>query len=432
MKIVHQRIIAIVFILIGAAASAGEKGYTIQDAYKAALGTNETVKIAEEDILQSEFRVDQAWTYLYPRLVARGAYTKFNDTLPSGGGAFIFQPNDQYSAGLVLTQPLYTGGRTVAALRTTQKMLDVSKKGLTVSQQEVMIKVTEAFYGVLKAQKSIEISGRSLERMERHKKVTEREAATRKSKANVSALLRANTLVSQARISLVRAEDGLKVAREKLSLLTRLPVDAEFAEPKPAETPTDGIDTLMRTAFTNREDYKSSELKQNIAAENITIVRGAHYPQVYAEAGLTYLHSVPETGMDAKSYYGGLRLHIPIFEGGLMKSETAEARSKLRQSEFATQLMKRAIESEVHEAYINLRTIASVLDTARIQLGYAKENFDAVEGLFAEGLAPSLSLIDAEQALSFAEREIMNATYDQQLAILRLRKSLGTLGKEGL
>jgi len=430
MKIIHQAMIAIVFILICAAASAGEKGYTIEDAYKAALGTNETVKMAEEDILQSEFRVDQAWTHLYPRLDARGAYTRFNDTLPPGGGAFIFQPTDQYSAGLVLTQPLYTGGRTYAALRTTQKMLEVSKKGLTVSEQNIMIGVTEAFYGVLKAQKSIEISGRSLERMEHHKKVTEREAATRKSKANVSALLRANTLVSQARISLVRAEDGLKVAREKLSLLTRIPVDAELAEPKPSETPTDGIDKLMETAFTNREDYKSSQVNQNIAAENITIVRGGHYPQVYAEAGLTYLHSVPETGMDATSYYGGLRIQIPIFEGGLMKSEVAEARSKLRKSEFETLSMKRNIESEVHEAHINLRTIASVLDTARVQLGYARENFDAVEGLFAEGLAPSLSLIDAEQALSFAEREIMNATYDQQLAILRLRKSVGTLGKE--
>jgi outer membrane protein TolC len=60
---------------------------------------------------------------------------------------------------------------------------------------------------------------------------------------------------------------------------------------------------------------------------------------------------------------------------------------------------------------------------------YAKGNYEAVEGLFSEGLLASLSLIDAEQALTMAERELMSATYDRQIAILRLKKATGTLGK---
>lgn len=114
-----------------------------------------------------------------------------------------------------------------------------------------------------------------------------------------------------------------------------------------------------------------------------------------------------------------------------MKAEVAEAHSKLRQAQFATDFLRNSIGSEVQEAYVNLQTASSVLDTARLQLQYAKDNFDAVEGLFAEGLIPSLSLIDAEQALNMAERELMNTTYDRQVAILRLKKSVGMLGKEG-
>jgi outer membrane protein TolC len=78
---------------------------------------------------------------------------------------------------------------------------------------------------------------------------------------------------------------------------------------------------------------------------------------------------------------------------------------------------------------VNLQTVASVLDTAKLQMDYAKRNFDAVDGLFTEGLLASLSLIDAEQALTFAEREVINATYDREIAILRLKRSMGTLGK---
>ncbi len=416
---------------LSAQARSADKIYTLQDAYQSALGTNESVKIAEESLFQSEYRIDQAWTYIYPRLNGRSSYTRYNESLPPEGGPFIFQPLTQLQAALVLTQPLYTGGRTLAALRTAKTLREASSAGLTSAKQDILLGAAQAYYGVIKAQKLVEMSRNSLERMERHKKVTEREASTRRTKANVSALLRATTLVSQAQINLVRAEDGLKIAREQLNLVTKLPVDATLGEPASLDQPKEPLQQMQATALSSRPDYAGAQLSKKVAEENVTIVKGSHYPQLSAEAGLQYQESSPKTAFDGTIYYGALRLQVPIFEGGLMKAETAEARSKVRQSELATALLQRSIETEVHEAYINLQTVSSVLETAKLQMGYAKDNFDAVEGLYSEGLLSSLSLIDAEQALLQAEQGLVNATYDQQLAILRLRKSIGTLGIEG-
>jgi outer membrane protein TolC len=113
-----------------------------------------------------------------------------------------------------------------------------------------------------------------------------------------------------------------------------------------------------------------------------------------------------------------------------MKAEVSEAKSKVRQAELSSDFLRKSIESDVHEAYVNLQTVTSVLDTAKLEMEYAKGNYEAVEGLFSEGLLASLSLIDAEQALTMAERELMNAAYDRQVAILRLKRSIGMLGKE--
>ena len=113
-----------------------------------------------------------------------------------------------------------------------------------------------------------------------------------------------------------------------------------------------------------------------------------------------------------------------------MKAEVAEAKSKQRQAELSSVLLRRQIENDVRETHINYQTIVYVLETARLEFEDAKKNFDTVEGLFSEGLVASLALIDAEQALSQAEQELVNATYDEQLAILRLRKSTGTLGMD--
>jgi len=290
--IIVQTLICLVFFN---GAYAEEKQYTITDAYRAAINDNEIIKIAEESVVQSDTRIDQAWTYLYPRLNARAAYTRFNEMLPSGGGPFIFQPTDSYQAALVLTQPLYTGGRTLAALRSAQKMREASAAGLSVTRQDLTLSVAEAYYSVMKAQKAVDISKRSLERMERHQLITEREASTRKSKANQSALLRANSLVSQARISLLRSQDGLTIARDKLSLLTKLPKDAKYTEPPALDQPAGDLNALVKTALTGRDDYAASIVNRNIAEENVTIVSGGHHPQLYAEAGMTYQDSRPET-----------------------------------------------------------------------------------------------------------------------------------------
>lgn len=411
-------------------AFAGTAVVSLEEAYRAAVGSHELVKIAEEDVLQSGFRVDQAWTYLYPRLNARAAFTRYNDTLPKDGGSFVFQPNEQYQAVLVLTQPLYTGGRTMAALRTAEKMREVSTSGVSVAKQETMFRVAEAYYGVLKAKRFVEVTERSLKRMERHKETTEREAATRKNRANQSSLLRANSLVSQSRIALVRAQDGLRIVRDKLVLLTKLPQDIDVAEPAELEKPAATLQELQLRAVAGRDDYAATKAQVKVAEEGIAIVQGGHYPQVYAEAGLQYQTSTPATMMDATTYYGGLRLQIPIFEGGLMKSEVSEAKSKVRQAGLNVDLLRKTIESEVQESYVNLQTVESVLATAKLLFEYAKGNYDAVEALSDDGLLPSLSLIDAEQALTMAERELIGAGYDRQLAILRLNKSMGLLGKD--
>jgi outer membrane protein len=276
----------------------------------------------------------------------------------------------------------------------------------------------------------VERSRDSVERMERHKRVTEQEAATRKTKANISNLLRARTLVSQARIFLTRDENNLRVARQRLNLVTSLPESARLTEPSPQTDPGKTLDQLKTIALGNRNDYAASKLAEKVAAENITIVKGSHYPQVYAEAAYRYTDSDPATMLDGSIHYGGVRLAVPLFEGGLMKAEVSEARSKHRQSELSRQRLERAIETDVHESYVDYQTLTSVLDAVQKQHEDARSNFRAVESLFAQGLVSSLALIDAQQALFLTERELVNAIYDQQLAILRLKKSVGILGKD--
>src|SRR5450759_4542386 len=100
-KMVQVIVLLISVMLCAATASAGDKVVTLEEACSAALSANENMKMMEEGVAQSDSRVDQAWTYVYPRVVAQSAYTKYNDTLPPGGGPFLFQPDQQFTAALI-------------------------------------------------------------------------------------------------------------------------------------------------------------------------------------------------------------------------------------------------------------------------------------------------------------------------------------------
>ncbi|HAK59534.1 MAG TPA: hypothetical protein DCO77_03995, partial [Nitrospiraceae bacterium] len=151
MTMAYRFILSILLALTATHSFAADRVYTLQDAYEAALGTSEIVKIAEEGVVQAESIVDQAWTYVYPRLTGEAGYTRYNEILPPSGG-FVFQPLDDFRAGLILTQPLYTGGRTFAALRSAKKLRAVSRGELKATKQDTLLNVAEAYYGVLRAQ----------------------------------------------------------------------------------------------------------------------------------------------------------------------------------------------------------------------------------------------------------------------------------------
>ncbi|MGH7275291.1 MAG: TolC family protein, partial [Nitrospiria bacterium] len=120
-----------------------------------------------------------------------------------------------------------------------------------------------------------------------------------------------------------------------------------------------------------------------------------------------------------------LTLTFPLFEGGLRMAELREARSKARQAGLERTLLEDRIEVSVKSALHDLAAVESVLENFKDQLASAQENFTLVEKQFAFGLATNIDVLDANSLLHDAQRQLSNATYNRDLAVLRLQKTVG-------
>lgn len=408
---------------------AAAQEYSLDDLYRIALERAERIKMSEEDLYITERVRDKALAVLLPKLSVFGDYTRYSDDKTSGSG-FIIQPEDSTSWGLRLDQTLSLSGRELTAFKISKENIEKSRHDLYTAKEEYLLGVSSAYYDVLMAQKAVEIARANVERLTKHRDA----AAIRLKVGEVTktALLRAEAELSGAQSELVRAENSLRLAKAVLARLVGMNEDYDLKESGgKAETFKDrSLVSLKEEAIVERSEVRSLDIQRKAAEDQVRYVRGAYWPTVSIEGVYKRKEDSPaSTFVLEETAYGGLRLNFPFFEGGLRRAEVKEAEAKQRQSELIYEDLKKTINIEVENAYLDLITQREILKSLEDQLAFARDNYNATSKQFEFGLANSIDVMDANTLLVTAERQLAEARLNYQLADLRLKRATGTLLK---
>jgi len=432
-------ILGFLFIFIPYSVSAEE--YSLDDLYRLALGRSETIKITEEDLYISERGKDKAISTLLPTLSTFGGHTRYSEEKRSATSTL--QPEYSTSWGLRLDQSFSLSGRELTALKIAKDTIIKTVFDLDAVKEGHLLSVASAYYDVLKSKKAVEIAMVNVERLTKH-----RDAAKTRLKvgeATKTVLLRAEAELSGAQADLIKAENNLRLAKVILARTVGIEGDYDIRESQglgvrgqelkeldiiTANCQLTTVDCLKQRALSERVELKALERQKKIAEDGVKYAKGLYWPTLSVEGVYSWKEDHPASSFTTKeSIYGGLRLAFPFFEGGLRRAEVKEAEAKLRQAEYRLSDFKHSVNVEVEDAYLNLITQSGILDKLQSEKEYAMDNYNAVSKQFEHGLANSIDVMDANTLLVTAERELTNAKYDYQLAILKLRRATGTLLK---
>lgn len=422
--------IAALFLISGSvhAAQAPVAAITLDEAYRMAMAANENVKIAGEGVAQAEANLDKSLSKILPNVTAEGTYTRYSEQQKSASG-FTIQPDDSTRADFKITQPLYSGGREWTARRQAKLNVERSREGFDSTRERIIRSTARAYFGVLKAQKDVEIKEAALKRADERNKVAA--ARFRVGEVTKAAVLRAEAESAGAAAELTKARSNLTDAGNFLKRVIGADGDISVTEP-PGQAPLDSdARELVKRAYASRRDYRQSQLDEKIAVEGVTLARGSFMPSLRAEGLYSWRDQHPQTTFFQRdTLSASVVLTYPIFEGGLRKAELSEANSRLRESELRRIGLKRDIEIQVTESFNNIEAIRAALESYKKQLSFSEENYNMVFQQFKFGLATTVDVIDADTALISAQRSYVNSTYDLQLAILELKYNVGVLMDE--
>jgi len=244
-------------------------------------------------------------------------------------------------------------------------------------------------------------------------------------------LLYAEVQLASGQRNLVKAENGVAVAKARFNTVLRRPVTASVeVEDILTYRPMGGsLEECLQTALERRPEIRSTNLGIRQAEKGVALAKGDYYPSVslvgnYARAGDT--PSVSGSLYEEKdSWYVAAVASWNFWEWGRTRYNVDVRKSRLVQAQDGMVNLTDLISLDVKNAYLYVREAEKQIFVAEKAIEQAEENFRINRERYKEQVATSTDVIDAETLLTQTKSDYSNALSDYSIAIARLERSMG-------
>lgn len=401
---------------------------SLDDVLAATIETNEAMGIAGEDVLQAESQKKRYLMSLTPD-ISLSAYRRrvgnFADSDGEGGGGGgggnFLPEGTRYGYNLSLTQPLFTGGRALAAYRGAgdQENALIIQEELT--RRDLLVAATEAYYGVLATMETVRISEQAVVRAKRHLELADKRLEL--GEGLMTDKLRAEVNLADVTGDVTRFRNFLADARVRVHRISGRPLAKSPAGVVPLEEVTGAVDDLIAEALETRLEREQDRLSIDAAAEDVKEKKGRFFPIIFFNAN--YYGDGEKIEEQEDGWDAGVFLEFPLYQSASRHYLLKESKSALRQAQLRKDARTKDIALEVSELYNALEASGTRVTTLRKQVELARENVRLAEKRFGVGLADSLETVDAQTALLDAEVKLTAEVLTYEVAKLRLYRALG-------
>ncbi len=367
----------------------------------------------------------------YQRSVIQQNVTKAsNPSFPTGASSY---PNS--SMTLTITQPLY---RPQASIKMDQAAIAIEQAKLNVvaAEQDLILRVATAYLGVLAADDGLELS-----QAEREATQKQNDLAKTRLQAGLGTIVQLHD--TEARLSLTQAKEiearvrlddakvGIKeIVGEAATTVRRFKSDFDVTAPFPAT-----FQPWVDAALEQNLALQSRKMAVEISGLEISRQRAGYKPTLNAVGSYTRLNSggsLYGAGQKADTAEIGLRLNIPLTDGGMTSSLTREAVARNEKAIQEREQEARRTERVARSAFGTVVASSETLAALRKAVGAQESALQArLEG-FGSGLYNVIAVMDAYRLYHGAQRDFLQVRYDYLINRLKLKQAVGALGRGDL
>jgi outer membrane protein len=420
---------------------------TLQQAVSISLEKNPERKAAMADTKAASADVKEARSFLLPRVTFSETATRGNDPVYVFGSELRQQrfttadfalnalntptPLGNFATRFGGTWNLFDSFGSWQAVNRAERVKDATGHQLERTNQEIIFRVVDSYYGVLLARKQLEVAEQSM-------KTAQAILNQSKDRFESGVVVESDYLSAQVRLAtrkqeLIRAQNNLALARAQLSTTMGLSTETEF---DPADTlaertlPTTSLEEAEKQAMEMRPDLKRVRSEEAAQQQSVSIAKSAFGPRVNAFANWEADNPTFVAGGGGNNWLAGIEVRFDLFEGGAKRAQLSHEQAMQEKIVAAKEMASDAVRLEVRHAYYDVDAARQQIEVARATIAEAQESLRINQNRYDSGLSTIADLMAAEEAARRTQMDYWEAVYRYHTGYANLELASGTLNPQ--
>jgi outer membrane protein len=341
------------------------------------------------------------------------------------------------NANISASQPLYRPAN-LATYEQGRKQVEVAKAQLASVEQDLILRVSQAYFDVLAAQDNLVL-------VREQKKAVAEQFASAKRNFEVGTATITDSREAEAQYDLILAEEinvenDVRVKRLALELIVGRPANElkPLARPVvlPPVTPSEP-EPWVQIAYENNPTVQQSRLALDIAKLGVAKAYAGHKPtlDLTASYGNTrYPGGNSSTGFYTRTTAGtvGLSFNLPVFSGFLVQNQVKEALSLEEKAKSDVDAAERSVAQFTRAAVYSLKSGLGRVKALETAEASTQSALDANVLGYQVGVRINLDVLNSQTKVFATKRDLDQTRYNVLVGGLRLRQAAGTLKLEDL
>lgn len=374
--------------------------------------------------------------------IARAAYFPSISSTSESGHEFVDNPAERnandgqngkassrtaYSQNLTVSQNLFDGFQSEAAMRTARLNKEIARISLENTKQNTVFAGVRAYVNVLRQKRLVELARENEATIQRQLNL-EDERVRRGSGAGIDVLTAKSRLqVSKERRVTFEGALNDAVTRYAQTFGHAPNVDAMMDPVPPVELIPSTLEHSIEIALNENPSLENAGATVEVARERQKSLRGELYPSIDMEGQFNYEKHANTVIGTRRDYSLTLSASWDLFSGFSTPASMAQARFQYRASQDDRDRIRRQVIEQTKLSWQALLTAKDRLELLENAVNIASEVFESRKKLREAGKETLLTVLDAENEVNSSQIDFTSASYDERIAVFQLLLAIGRL-----
>lgn len=382
---------------------------------------NQTLKISEyrQKINQSQYlptvNADASYTYVYPVPEAVIA-------TPAGENRIQFQPENNFSTGITVTQLLYDFGKTASQVQKTKLETETASQSLASTQNQLAYQVAALYYHIVYLQKAVEVQQAQIKLLLDNEQLIS-------NRITDGDEIEYNLIATQVRRknAEIRLADLENQKQRQMLFLCNLSGKPTIQIGNQADFQTNLADIVPSQEPENNYDLKIARLREQVALQEIKSAQNNRLPNLALQGTFGYRNGIQPAIYDFRfNYTLGARLTVPIFTGLRNQYQLQIGQENYQLARYSTESQRLGIKTSLAQAENDWKTAQEKHTRSEAQVKQAEYALELADTRYQNGIITNLDVLSAQTALQEAQLNKLQYEYQVLLAKLEWHRITGT------